>query len=129
MICDTTGVQSTSFTPTKTGNYNFTFNYPEQNYTWTTSQGGTAAYTGVTFLGKPTTTLKSTKTQSVTPPPTLPTEYWSRPIYGTNDNWYTIASHWLGRATTSAPSNKAATTSANTRGRPRQLTHCLDMPL
>ena len=26
----------------------------------------------------------------------LPTEYWTRPIYGENDNWYTIASHWLG---------------------------------
>ena len=26
----------------------------------------------------------------------LPTEYWSRPIYGTNPNWYTISSNWLG---------------------------------
>ena len=26
----------------------------------------------------------------------LPTNYWTRPIYGTNPNWYTISSNWLG---------------------------------
>ena len=50
-IADTTGVQSTSFTPTMIGTYNFTFNYPDQKYTWTTAQGGSAAYANVTFLG------------------------------------------------------------------------------
>ena len=49
-VADTTGVQSTSFTPTMVGQYNFTFNYPNQVYTWTTAQGGSAAYANVTFL-------------------------------------------------------------------------------
>jgi len=26
----------------------------------------------------------------------LPTNYWSRPIFGENTNWYTISSNWLG---------------------------------
>ncbi len=28
----------------------------------------------------------------------LPTEYWTRPIYAENTNWYTIAGNWLGLA-------------------------------
>ena len=26
----------------------------------------------------------------------LPTEYWTRPIYGENPYWYTVSSNWLG---------------------------------
>ena len=44
-VKDTTGVQSTSYTPTKAGNYTFYFEYPKQNYTWSGS-----SYTGVWFL-------------------------------------------------------------------------------
>jgi hypothetical protein len=28
----------------------------------------------------------------------LPTEYWTRPIYAENTNWYTVAGNWLGLA-------------------------------
>jgi len=28
----------------------------------------------------------------------LPTNYWTRPIYGENNNWNTIAGNWLGLA-------------------------------
>ncbi len=28
----------------------------------------------------------------------LPTNYWTRPIYGENNNWYSIAGNWLGLA-------------------------------
>jgi len=92
VVWDTTGVQAYGFTPTKPGNYTFFFEYPAQNYTWSGS------YQGVLFLG-----ANATATLEVLEEPVpgaidvpLPTEYWSRPIYGTNDNWYTIASHWLG---------------------------------
>lgn len=98
IVNDTTGVQSTSFTPTQTGNYTFLFEYPDQNYTWTSSDGGNSAYTGVVFLADNATGTLTVQQDAVsgssnTP---LPSEYWSRPIYGTNDNWYTIASNWLG---------------------------------
>jgi hypothetical protein len=93
VVSDTTGVQSTSFTPDQAGNYTFLFEYPEQNYTWTGS-----TYTGVMFLGANATAYLTVQEDAVSgySDTALPTEYWSRPIYGTNENWYTIASNWLG---------------------------------
>jgi hypothetical protein len=99
-VADTTGAQSTSFTPTMVGTYNFTFTYPDQNYTWTTAQGGSAAWYGVTFLGTSTTgtlTVQQDMVQPTADSP-LPSEYWTRPIYGEDSNWYTIGSNWLGSA-------------------------------
>jgi hypothetical protein len=97
-IADTTGVQSTSFTPDQVGTYSFTFDYPAQNYTWTTAQGGSAAYANVTFLGTSATATLTVQQEPVvgTPDSPLPTEYWTRPIFGEDYNWYTLGSHWLG---------------------------------
>lgn len=97
-VADTTGAQSTSFTPTMVGTYNFTFTYPDQNYTWTTAQGGSAAYYGVTFLGTTATGTLTVQQDAVKPTADspLPTEYWTRPIYGEDYNWYTMGSNWLG---------------------------------
>ncbi len=83
-----------------TGTYNFTFTYPDQKYTWTTAQGGSAAYANVTFLGTSATatlTVQQDPVQSTSESP-LPTEYWTRPIYGEDYNWYTIGSNWLSSA-------------------------------
>jgi outer membrane protein assembly factor BamB len=97
-VADTTGAQSTSFTPTQVGTYTFNFNYPAQNYTWTTAQGGSAAYFGVTFLGATATGTLTVQQDPVaaTGDSPLPTEYWTRPIFGEDSNWYTMGSHWLG---------------------------------
>jgi outer membrane protein assembly factor BamB len=97
-IKDTTGVQSTAYTPDQVGTYTFYFEYPSQTYTWTTAEGGSAAYAGVVFLGTNATATLTVQQDAVygSSDATLPTEYWSRPIYGANDNWYTIASNWLG---------------------------------
>jgi len=96
-VADTTGVQSTSFTPDQVGTYTFTFNYPDQKYTWTTAQGGSAAYANVTFLATSATATLTVQQDPVaaTPDSPLPTEYWARPIYGEDYNWYTMGSHWL----------------------------------
>ena len=107
-IADTTGVQSTSFTPTMVGTYNFTFTYPDQKYTWTTAQGGSAAYANVTFLGcqcnsNPNSSTRPSISQHADSP--LPTEYWTRPIYGEDSNWYTIGSHWLGSGSSNCASS------------------------
>ena len=96
-VADTTGVQSTSFTPDQVGTYNFTFTYPDQKYTWTTAQGGSAAYANVTFLSasaKATLTVQQEPVSATGDSP-LPTEYWTRPIYGEDFNWYTMGSQWL----------------------------------
>ena len=97
-IADTTGVQSTSFTPDKVGTYTFTFDYPAQNYTWTTAQGGNAAYLGVVFLAASATATLNVQQDPVpyTANSPLPSEYWTRPIYGEDFNWYVIGSQWLG---------------------------------
>jgi hypothetical protein len=97
-VADTTGAQSTSFTPDKVGTYTFTFNYPAQNYSWTTAQGGSAAYFNVTFLGATATGTLTVQQDPVaaTADSPLPTEYWTRPIYGEDYNWYTMGSNWLG---------------------------------
>jgi hypothetical protein len=98
VVADTTGAQSTSFTPTQVGTYTFTFSYPDQNYTWTT---GTylvnTAYTGVIFLGSNATATLTVQQNPVaaTGDSPLPTEYWTRPIYGEDSSWFTIGSHWL----------------------------------
>ncbi|MGD6807395.1 MAG: PQQ-binding-like beta-propeller repeat protein [Candidatus Bathyarchaeia archaeon] len=98
VVWDTTGVQSTSFTPDQVGNYTFLFEYPDQEYTWSSTDGGDDSYTGVTFLYSNATATLTVQEDAVSYSSNspLPTEYWSRPIYGTNDNWYTIASNWLG---------------------------------
>jgi outer membrane protein assembly factor BamB len=102
-VADTTGVQSTSFTPDQTGTYTFDFYYPSQNYTWTTAQGGNAAYYGVVFLSANATATLTVQEDPVLPTPDspLPTEYWTRPIYGEDYNWYTMGSHWLGAVASS----------------------------
>jgi hypothetical protein len=97
-VADTTGVQSTSFTPDQVGTYSFTFTYPDQKYTWTTAQGGSAAYANVTFLGTSATATLTVQQDPVasTADSPLPSEYWTRPIYGEDSNWYVVGSHWLG---------------------------------
>ena len=96
-VADTTGAQSTSFTPDQVGKYTFTFTFPDQNYTWTTSQGGTAAYYGVVFLSATATATLNVQQDPVaaTANSPLPTEYWTRPIYGEDFNWYVLGSQWL----------------------------------
>jgi hypothetical protein len=110
VVADTTGIQATSFTPTMVGQYNITFSYPDQNYTWTTgTYSVNTAYTGVIFLGA---TATATLTVQQNPVPLtgdspLPTEYWTRPIYGEDSSWWTIGSQWLGSGSsyTAASSN------------------------
>ncbi len=110
VVADTTGAQSTSFTPTQVGTYKFAFSYPNQNYTWTSATYlGNNAYTGVIFLGANATATLTVQENPVpqTPNSPLPSEYWTRPIYGEDFNWYTIGSQWLGSGSsyTAASSN------------------------
>ena len=92
VVSDTTGVQAYAFTPNKVGTYTLSFTYPGQVHTWS------GAYEGDYYMpASAVRTLEVTQEQvkGVTPGANLPTEYWSRPINGQNNNWYTIASNWL----------------------------------
>ena len=108
-VIDTTSNQGTSFVPDQVGVYNLTFIFPGQNvndYSYLSS----SQYKNDTFAaGTATTTLTVQEDPiSVIPYPPLPTEYWTRPIFGTNSAWWVVTSNWLGSgvpgfATTTAP--------------------------
>jgi outer membrane protein assembly factor BamB len=104
IVWDTTSNQYTSFIPDKVGTYTLEFTYPGQTYTY--NQANTpglaaqwAAYENDTFL--PSSASMHLTVQEEQLPPAiggypLPTEYWTRPIYGENTNWWSISSNWLG---------------------------------
>jgi outer membrane protein assembly factor BamB len=95
---DSTGTAYTLFTPDMTGNYTVTVKFNELYYKWHGSSTERNYY-GVTF--KESTYTKTLLVQEDQVLPTgwetvpLPTEYWVRPIEGTNTQWYQIASNWL----------------------------------
>jgi hypothetical protein len=93
VVQDTTSSQSYVFTPDQIGTYTLAFNFPGQNYTWT------GDYKNDYYMpSNATCTLTVTEDPMVltTGGTALPTEYWARPIFGENDQWYAISSNWLG---------------------------------
>jgi len=101
VVSDPVAAQDTSFTPTQVGTYTLKFNFPGQIYTWPfmfTIFGPNTAYLNATYSASSATTTLTVQQAPITSIPSnpLPTNYWTRPIYGTNSNWWTIASNWLG---------------------------------
>jgi hypothetical protein len=106
VVKDTTSNQHTTFVPDQVGEYTLEFTYPGQTYTETDyiSSGigmppGPNPYTNDTFLAS-SASMKLTVQQEQLPAAIggypLPNEYWARPIYGENTNWWEISSNWLG---------------------------------
>jgi hypothetical protein len=104
VVQDTTSSQSYSFTPNKIGTYTLNFSFPGQTYTWTTPL---ASYFGPptpnentndTYSASSASTTLTVQQESINAIDTypLPTEYWTRPIFGENPGWFTISSNWLG---------------------------------
>jgi outer membrane protein assembly factor BamB len=92
-VCwDPTSSQYTAYTPDQTGEYTFKFEYPGQVYTWS------GTYQNDTYLGSSATTTLTVQEEPITAITSypLPAEYWTRPIYGENTDWWTISSNWLG---------------------------------
>lgn len=95
-ITDTTSSQYYQFTPDQVGTYNLYFNFPGQVYDY----GG--QYQNDTYTASSASTTLTVQETPVTGLPAipLPTEYWSRPIFGQNHAWSTISSNWLAGAAT-----------------------------
>ncbi len=100
---DATGGTVTTFTPEAVGNYTFqSFFGGEVLPGLNNPVPGTIsnnAFVNDTFL--PSSSSKFILTVQQDPIPyesaaPLPTNYWTRPIYGENNAWYTIAGNWLG---------------------------------
>ncbi|HLN88851.1 MAG TPA: PQQ-binding-like beta-propeller repeat protein, partial [Candidatus Binatia bacterium] len=101
-ISDPTGIQSYYFTPDQVGNYTLKFDYPQQTYVWNSTNtpglsAANSAYYGDVFTPSSSTLTITVQDTPIDSPitPSLPTAYWTYPIYGENYNWYTIASNWL----------------------------------
>jgi hypothetical protein len=127
---DATGGAVTTYTPDTIGNYTFqSFFGGEVLPGLNNPIPGTInsnAFVNDTFL--PSSSAKYILTVQQDPIPyesaaPLPTNYWTRPIYGENNAWYTIAGNWLGLAAStfaatgmySVPSNyNPYTTAPNT---------------
>ena len=103
-VQDTTSAQFTSYTPSQTGNYTFTFTFPEQQYTYTGLFSGffgppaPSNYVNDTYLTSTASTTVEVQQEQVNAISSypLPSEYWTRPIYAENTDWFTISSNWLG---------------------------------
>ena len=100
---DDTGGCHTTYAPTVLGNYTFQMIFAGETLLGRNNPGGVAvstnAYVGDYF--KPSSsnifTLK-VQEELITYPGTvpLPANYWTRPIYGENNNWNAIGGNWLG---------------------------------
>ena len=117
VVQDTTSSQSYPFTPTVAGTYILTFNFPGQAYN---ASGGpylaTSSLVDDYYLPSSASENLTVQSEAIpTYPGTypLPTDYWTRPIYGENPGWWTISSNWLG---TGAPGYGGFTVSYNLGG-------------
>ena len=111
VVSDTTSAQDYFLVPDTVGTYTLQFNFPGQTYTYAT----TSAYKNDTYLASSATTtliVQQTPISNLNLNP-LPTNYWTRPIYGTNPNWSVISSNWLG---TGAPGYQGWNVSPNLGG-------------
>ena len=96
-VSDSTGVQSMQYTPGQIGVYSLKFSYPDQKYTWNAT-AAMRTWTNDIFLAAEATTTFAVQQEQIPWPETyaLPANYWTRPIEGQNDQWYRVASNWLG---------------------------------
>jgi hypothetical protein len=120
---DAAGGAFTTYVPATTGNYTFVFSFPGQ-----TIEGKNPPPGGTTMnpqqIGdyfQPSTSRGATlvvqeEQVQYLPSIPLPTEYWSRPIFGQNNNWYTIGGNWLGAGAYNATGNFAPYTTAPNTG-------------
>jgi hypothetical protein len=102
-VSDPTSAQPYFFAPTQVGTYTLNFTFPGQTYSYTQPVSGfgppaPSLYINDTYLASTASTILTVQNTPIANYPTtpLPTSYWTRPIYGSNTNWYTVSSNWLG---------------------------------
>jgi hypothetical protein len=96
-VWDTTSNQLASFTPDKVGTYQLTFEFPGQNIN-DYSHNPSSDYVNDTYAASSASTTLTVQNDPISymPLSPLPTEFWTRPIFGENSQWWTISSNWLG---------------------------------
>jgi outer membrane protein assembly factor BamB len=99
---DAVGAKWVSYTPTQIGTYTFVFWFPGQTIEGANpapSGSSNAAYVGDYYqpsVSRIVTVTVQQQPVEAFPSNPLPTDYWQRPIYSTNGEWYQISGNWLG---------------------------------
>jgi hypothetical protein len=94
---DTTSSQGYNYAPDQAGTYTLKFEFPAQAIN--DFSHANSAYVNDTYTASSASTTLTVQEEPVSDFPAsypLPTEYWTRPIYGENPYWWTISSDWLG---------------------------------
>ena len=99
IISDTTSSQYITYTPSQVGNYTFVFTFPGQAYGVNGNGYEKSVLINDTYLASSATTTLNVQQEQIPAAINsypLPEQYWSRPIYGENTDWWAISSNWLG---------------------------------
>jgi outer membrane protein assembly factor BamB len=97
-VIDTTSSQFFAYTPDQVGTYTLDFEFPGQEFNQY-SHPPNSNFVNDTYLPSSASTTLVVQEDPLPDPITsypLPQEYWTRPIYGENTDWWAISSNWLG---------------------------------
>jgi hypothetical protein len=96
-VWDSTSNQFASFVPEKVGTYELTFNFPGQDVN-DYPHAPDSDYINDTYAASSASTTLTVQQDLIDPLPLspLPTEFWTRPIFGQNSLWWAVSSNWLG---------------------------------
>jgi len=95
---DAVGGTAATYTPKVLGEYKFQLFYPGQTLITGTWNGTKMAASESEIV---TLTVQQEQIGALYQSPTLPSEYWTRPIYATNWAWADIGGSWFGLAAAS----------------------------
>jgi hypothetical protein len=98
IVHDSTSNQGYTFAPDQTGTYTLKFEFPGQAVS-EYDHNPASAYVDYSYPAASAETTLTVQEEPIYEYPAsypLPTEYWTRPIYGENPGWWIISSDWLG---------------------------------
>jgi hypothetical protein len=95
-VTDPTSSQYYPWTPSTVGTYTLTFNF--EGFNASSFDTASSELNDYFVPDSASTTLVVQEEQLPNPITSypLPAEYWARPIYGENTDWWSISSNWLG---------------------------------
>ncbi len=85
------------YTPASVGTYKFQMTFPGQWVNGSDFSGPYYYYYETSESHEALLTVQEEPIQEYSKTPPLPTEYWTRPIYAENKNWWQISGNWLMR--------------------------------